>query len=546
MTTFASRPSRVLGVLASGALLLSLSACAGADTGTGTASATPTEDDIPSFTFALASPPPSFDKAASTQPVITGSFMSLVTEPLERQSPDGSFVPALAEKVTQPDTTTIVYTIRSGVSFSDGSPLTAEDVAWSITHTATPPAQTSTSTPAFGSASVTGEREVTVKLKAPRARARSGLAGQVLVQEKKFATANAGKLGTADAIPIGTGPYTVTSADASGMTLTRRTNYWSQLPKVKVLNVKVIPDDNSAQLAMRSGEVNLRQLNNVKTTPQWRAIPGTTIYSAPSTTVNFLAMDVTKAPFDDVHVRRAIAYATDVPGLISAAWGGEATPLRAFLPVQNLAGVAGGTDTAKAFVDSLPDHGFNLDKAKAELAQSGHRDGFSTTIKYVDSVPASKVLALSLQQNLKALGINVTVESATLNAWSADFFQHKLTGLNLGFGFSTSGNEPSSLLGSAVGAQNIGPQKANIANFTTPEIEQALPVVNAAGENAPRWAATKTLLSQIAEQVPYVPLASENFVMAIGKGFASATGQVTVNDFFDGRWALNLRATKAR
>lgn len=542
MTTFASRPSRVLGVLASSALLLSLGACAGADTGS--ASATPTEDDIPSFTFALASPPPSFDKAASTQPVITGSVMSLVTEPLERQSPDGTFVPVLAEKVTQPDTTTIVYTIRSGVSLSDGSPLTAEDVAWSITRTATPPAQTSTSTPAFGSASVTGEREVTVKLKAPLARARLSLSGQVLVQQKKFATANAGKLGTAEAIPIGTGPYTVTSADASGMTLTRRTNYWAQLPKVKVLNVKVIPDDNSAQLAMRSGEVNLRQLNNVKTTPQWRAIPGTTIYSAPSTTVNFLAMDVTKAPFDDVHVRRAIAYATDVPGLINAAWDGEATPLRAFLPVQNLAAVAGGTDTAKAFVDALPDHGFNLDKAKAELAQSGHRDGFSTTIKYVDAAPASKVLALSLQQNLKALGVNVTVESATLNAWSADFFQHKLTGLSLGFGFSTSGNEPSSFLGAAVGAQNVGPQKQNIANFTTPEIEQALPVVNAAGDNATRWAATKTLLSQIAEQVPYVPLASENFVMAIGKGFASATGQVTVNDFFDGRWALNLRATK--
>ncbi|MCX5188910.1 ABC transporter substrate-binding protein [Streptomyces sp. NBC_00268] len=548
MKTFPARSRRTAHAVVGGTLLLSLTAtaCVGGETSSNRPSAKLSDKDIPAFTFALYSQPPGYDKATSTQPVTTGSFMSLVTEPLERTSPTGTFTPALAEKVTQPDPKSIVYQLRSGLKFSNGAPLTAEDVAWSITHTGTPPAQTSTSVQGFKSAKVTGDLEVTVKLKAAVPGSRARLASTVLVQEKKFALANKSKLGTSDAIPVGTGPYKITSASASGVTLVRQSAYWGTMPKAKKINIEVIPDDNSAQLAMRSGEIDLRQLTNVKAAPQWRAVPGTTVYSGPSTALNFLTMDVTKAPFDDVHVRRAIAHTVDVPGLIKGAWGGEATRHRGFVPAQNVARVAGGKNNAQKFLDTLPTYDFDLKKAKTQLSRSKHADGFSTTIKYLDSMPATKVLALSLQQNLKTLGVDAQVKSTTLNAWSADFFQHKLTGLNLAFGFTASTYDPSSMLGQVVGKENIGPQKLNIANFTTPEVEMALPIVRSAGPNAPRWKASQTLLTQIAEQAPYVPLPSEKFVMAMGKGFASSTGKITTEDYFNGSWALNLRATQAQ
>lgn len=525
-------------------MALTATACAGTDTDNGPRTAKLTDNDIPSFTVALASQPPGYDRATSAQPSITGSVMSLVTEPLERITHKGSFAPALATKVTQPDPSTLVYTLRKGVRFSDGSPLTADDVAWSITHTATPPAQTSASVRSFKSASSSGPLEVTVKLGAPDPSARESLAVATLVQEKKFATAHKGDLGTANAIPVGTGPYQVDSATASGTTLSRRDAYWGAKPKVKKLNFKVVPDDNSAQLAMRSGEVNLRQLNNVKTARQWRDIPGTSVYSSPSGALTFLAMDVSKAPFDDVHVRRAISHATDTPGLVKAAWGGEATPLKALMPVESLATVAGGQKNVQTFLDSLPDHSLDLDKAKAELAKSAHPKGFSTTVEYVAEVPATKILALSLQENLKQLGIDLKIKSVTLNAWSAKFFQHKHTGLVLGFGFLASKTDPSAPLAGMVGKQNIGPQKPNLANFTNPEVEKALPVLGTAGADATRWRAAQSVLSQIAEQAPYVPLASEKFLVAMGKGYASSTGTATVDDLLNGNWALTLRATQ--
>ncbi|MFF3336328.1 ABC transporter substrate-binding protein [Streptomyces sp. NPDC002888] len=546
MTTDRARPtfSRRSAIATVALLALSATACAGAGTDGETGKAKVTDKDIASFTVAMPSQMPGFDRAISAQPYVTGSVMSLVTEPLERVGDDGNYTPVLAEKVTQPDAATVVYTLREGVKFSDGQDLTAEDVAWSITHTAAPPAQTSASVRGFKSASVSGPREVTVKFSYGAPAARETIANATLIQEKAFATAHKSNLGTTKAIPVGTGPYQVQSTSASGVVLERRKSYWGTKPKVQTLNFKTIPDDNSAQLAMRSGEVNMRRLTNVKTAGQWRGIDGTTVVSAPSGSLNFLAMDVTKAPFDDIHVRQAISHSVDVPGVIKAAWGGEASALQGLLPLSSLSDVAGGQKTAQSYLDSLPDHNFDLEKAKAELAKSAHPDGFSTTVQYVNEVPYTKVLALSLQENLKQLGIDVKVKATTLNAWSAQFYQHKLTGLTLGFGFTADTHDPSNPLGAMVGKENIGPQKANLANFTTPQVEKALPVLSAAGADAARWKATTTILSQIAEQAAYVPLASEDVLVAFGKGYVSVTGKATTADIGNGAWLLNIRATQ--
>ncbi|MFF3501108.1 ABC transporter substrate-binding protein [Streptomyces sp. NPDC003247] len=530
-------------VVTTAVLALTVTACAGNDSAADTGKAKVTDADIPSFTVALNSQPPGYDAATSAQPYVTSSVMSLVTEPLERYNDNGTFTPALATKVAQPDPTTLVYTLRDGVKFSDGQPLTAEDVAWSITHTATPPAQTSASVRSFKSASATGPLQVTVKLSSATPLGRVTLAQATLIQEKKFAVAHQSDLGTANAIPVGTGPYTVGSATASGITLNRRTGYWGTEPKIQKVDFKVVSDDNSAQLAMRSGEVDLRQIGDVKTAAQWRAIPGTSVLSSPSGSVNFLAMDVSKAPFDDIHVRRAISHATDVAGLIKAAWGGEATALKGLMPVDSLKVVAGGEAAVDTFLDSLPDHALDLDEAKKELAQSSHPKGFSTTVEYVSEVPATKVVALSLQQNLKPLGIDIKTKAVTLNAWSAKFYQHKLTGLIVGFGF-TAEPDPSAPLASMVGKANMGPQKANLANFTTPEVEKALPTLSTAGADAARWDAAKTVIAQVADQAAYVPLASEDLLMAVGKGFASDTGKITARNIQDGSWVLDIRATQ--
>lgn len=549
MKTIHTRHPRISGsaaLISAVTLALALTGCASSgsdEADNSNAAAKLSEVDIPNFTVALSSSPQGFDWATSANPVTTGSFMALVTEPIERINPDGSYSPVIATKVTQSNPTTLVYTIRSEVTFSDGQPLTAEDVAWSISHAATPPASTSTSLGMINGAKATGPLEVTVTLAAPVPTGRDYVA-DILIQQRKFGQSHASDLGSESAIPVGTGPYTVTSTSSSGLTLTRRDEYWGTMPKVETVDLKTITDDNAATLAMRSGDIDLRQIANVKGLDQWEGIAGTTIYRADANTVDFLAMDTSKAPFNDVHVRKAIAYATDVDGFIKGAYSGEATALKTFLPVDNLVSVAGSKKAANDFADSLPQHEFDIDKAKKELAQSSHPDGFSTTVEYIDSQPAMKLMALSLQQNLKPLGVDIKVKATTLNAWGAKFFQHQLTGLNLAFGFSMSTRDASSLLGSVVGQSNIGPQKQNTANYSTPEIEKALPTLMSAAPNDQRWQSAQTLLSDIAENVPYVPLSELKAIYVMRPGYGSASGDITLVDMMDGRWILNVRAAE--
>ncbi|GAA4013136.1 ABC transporter substrate-binding protein [Streptomyces plumbiresistens] len=359
--------------------------------------------------------------------------MSLVTEPLERVSSTGTFTPNLATSVTQPNTTTLVYKLRPGVKFSNGREMTAQDVAWSIEHFTADTAQTAALGQQVGSASVTGPLEVTVRLKAPAPTARAGIALATLVEDAEFAKAHAKSLGNAGTAPIGTGPYQVASQTSEKITLVRNPQYTRTRPAADKVVFSVIPDDTSRQLALRSGSIDGGPVTNRKSVAQWKAIPGATVYAAPSLSQNFLAMDVTRAPFDDVHVRRAVAHSVDIAGIRKAGFNAYARPMTGLVPAGELAGVAGSQQAAEAFLADLPQHELSEAKAKAELAKSAHPQGFSTTIEYVKDYPWQELTVLNIQRNMQPLGVKITPKPVTANEWYAKFYKHELTGITLPF-----------------------------------------------------------------------------------------------------------------
>ncbi len=254
-------------------------------------------------------------------------------------------------------------------------------------------------------------------------------------------------------------------------------------------------------------------------------------------------MDVTKAPFDDVHVRRAVAHSVDRDGILKAAFGSYAQPMTSLIPAAELAGVAGSQQAAEAFVADLPQYGRSESSAKAELAKSGHAQGFSATVEYVKDFRWQELAALSIQQNMKPLGVKITPKAVTVNEWYAKFFKHELTGITLPFGFGASYPDPAPLLGKLVGTTNIGPQKINIANWSTPDVDKAQTVITAAGADATRWQAAQTILTEVAEQVPYVPLFTEDQVYAVGEGIGFEGSGITSFDLSNGGWIFALKST---
>src|SRR5690606_26037894 len=159
------------------------------------------------------------------------------------------------------------------------------------------------------------------------------------------------------------------------------------------------------------------------------------VYNVPALQSNFLALDVTKPPFDDVHVRRAVAYALDRPGVIAAGFGGQVRPLRSYLPDEIVQRTAPSPAEAETFLKRLPAYPFDPDKAKQELEQSGHANGLSFPVTFVNELPWTKLAALNLQENLAKLGVKAEAKPLGRNEWLESIYAGKVktpTPFNLG------------------------------------------------------------------------------------------------------------------
>lgn len=518
---------------------LGLVSCTDASNGSGTKQVA-TNKPIPSLSWALTSPISSLDFASDPEIETTASVMSLVTEPLERLSAENTYTPLLATAVKQPDARTLQYTLREGVKFSDGAPLTAKDVAWSIQHYADPTAASATSLPALRSVTATGPLTVTVKLAEPNPIARPLLARNVYVMEAKTAQEHRDDLGTATGIPIGTGPYVVSSYTSQGAKLTRNPGYWGQKPLVEKVDFPIISDDNARRLALRAGSIDAGSVTDLKTLGSWRKVPGATAYTAPSSRSDFLGFDVTKAPFNDVHVRRAIAYATNKAGIAKAGFDNNVSTLDGMVPDYELSDIA-GKEKAKKFLAGLPRYSFDVERAKAEMAQSAHPEGFSTTVLYIETTPWMRLAGQVLQQDLKPLGITVDLKAVTLNQWFTQFFRGKLQGMSIATHLNAQVNDPAGLLTYLVGTDG----RYNFSHWSTDEVNRARSVILSSAPPSERWAAAQTILSAIADQVPYVPLFTEPVPLVLREGFVFAPKrEIDLFDLASGNWIYNVRASK--
>src|SRR5215813_7314836 len=173
---------------------------------------------------------------------------------------------------------------------------------------------------------------------------------------------------------------------------------------------------------MRNGDVDGTFDLSISDIDQWKSLPNVEVVTAPSLGVFSLTLDHSTPPFDDVHARRAVAYAIDRVGLVKALLKGNGEPAVALNPPEMWAGVL-PVDKVKAFYDTLPGYAFDLEKAKAELKQSSHPDGFEISVPGSTADPYMVNILQSVSQNLKQIGITVKVEEKDDNTWLSGYFR---------------------------------------------------------------------------------------------------------------------------
>jgi peptide/nickel transport system substrate-binding protein len=450
-----------------------------------------------------------------------GAIMSLVQEGLLAFGDDLGLEPASAESWKQTDPTTYVYTLRKGVTFGDGSPLTTDDVIASYKFHMDPNSgsQLAAFFSSVDSVSASGDNEVTVKLKATNVQFQYTAAHMAgFLFKKSQLESKIEDLGGPDELVLGTGPYRLVEfSPAERAVLEARDDYWGAKPVAKRIVFTSIPDHQTRLLAMKNGDIDGTFDLAISEIDQWKALGNVDVITAPSLGMFALTLDHSAPPFDDIHVRKAVAYAVDREGLVKALLKGNGEAATALNPPEIWAGVL-PVDDVKSFYATLPGYQFDLAKAKAELAQSAHASGFEITVPGSTSDPYMINILQSVSENLKQIGITMKVQEVDDNTWLSGYFRHENLGMQIMAyypDFADPANYPYLFFDSA----NAAKDGMNGSNYKNADVDKALDTANSESDPKLRAEALKTVFKLANEDVALVPVFWPASAMAISSKY---------------------------
>ncbi|WP_181849591.1 ABC transporter substrate-binding protein [Streptomyces parvulus] len=459
---------------------------------------------------------------------------SLGLESLLRVGPDGTLEPWLATSWKQTSDTVYEYKLRDGVKFSDGTPLTSADVKYSWDYYGGDGSRRSHYYANVGRIETPDERTVKVTLKKPDASFKytPAMFWSVIFQAE-FAREHEKDLGQPGTLLVSTGPWKFDSLNpTSGMELSANPHYWGGKPPIEKISVKSYADDNSMALAMRSGEIDLAP--GIGSPKGFNATAGSNTVTTVATCATALfSMPTTTAPWDDVHVRRAVAYAIDRKAVIASTQGRAGAPLHTLISPKLMEPLGSKGEVDKALA-SVPVYEHSIAKAKAELKKSKVPNGFKGTYVIATSTAATGEVIVD---QLKKAGIDLKLDSVADTAFNA-----RLTGPPESRPVTSSESgactpDPSwdaIFLGTA----NAAKGGLNLANYTPPEVDRLLADGLSTQEPGKRLRIYTDLLKRLGEDVPYVPLYAE------GNHYASPKYDIAGYDSYwmHSPWALNVVA----
>lgn len=495
-----------------------------------------TNEEIPTLTWAVTAAPRSLDPAHAFDTSSVAATTEIL-DPVIGLDADGNLVPRLAESWDQVDPTTLVLKLRDGVTFWDGSPLTAEDVAWSLRRHLDPEVASEMSYyfEFVDSIEATGPSEVTIRLTQADPRFIYTLQ-YALVMEKKYSLATK-DLGGPKGLVMGTGAFEPESfSSATGVTMTRNDDYWGEKPKAQRLEIKVIPDSETLRLAIQSGDVDGTFQLPIEKAASWDKMSDVGITYAPGMVTTMLTLDVSKPPFDDVHARRAVAYAVDRQGISDALFAGHADPAAQSIVDPALFSNSASEQEVDAKYADLPSYSFDMDKAADELAQSATPDGFEVEVEYPDARPYLGQMLQTVAQNLDGIGIHLEVKEVPSATWIGNLRQPK--GPTMGIvPLGADYPSPASLLKAVLAP----PTEASNGNYATYYPDDLVAEMDTYRTGTPEQqnSSLSTVMARMGEDVPYVPMTYQPAAVALNGKFAYV-GDFSGWTLYGSEWAHNV------
>lgn len=339
-------------------------------------------------------------------------------------------IPSRANGGISPDGRTLVYRLRRDVTFSDGAPLTADDVVFTWQQVRNPANNVPNRFPYDLAQSVVARDRYTVvvRLREPSAPFlaeffRCGTDGAILPKHLLAGKHDLNR-DPYNARPVGSGPFVVESyVPGNAVELRANPHYFRGRPRLDRITYRIIPNENSLLVALRAHEIDLYDGAPEQQAAALREIPGVRVAITAVDNREQLVFNTRKPPFDDVRVRKAAIAAIDWSRIQRSVYLGIGLP--------------GGNATDVfpllwAYTPALDPYPHDPARAAAWLDEAGWkagpdgmrtRDGqpLSAEIVTVAGVIPRQNAELQIQQELRAVGVDLTIRNAPANLLFAPY-----------------------------------------------------------------------------------------------------------------------------
>lgn len=498
-----------------GARLTALLCIAAGTVGAGAACGDDAPRDAPdnALRLAVASAPESLDPRRATS-AVAQRLAALVAAPLFVVGDDLAPTPLLAARLVEESPTSYVVELRDGARFADGTPVTADDVAWTFSSIFRPETR-SPHAARFASldrVEVVDSRRARFVLKEPFAPFPVEIAAIGILSQAACPQGGA-------PCSVGAGPFRVAAA-ASGLErvdLVPNPAYVDGAPAIPRIVVRVVRDANTRVLELLRGKTDL-VVGDVSPT-DLRALSRAqhlVVQRRPGLGYTYLAFNVRRGPLADARVRRAIAHAIDVDAIVRAKLAGAAARATGLLPDGHWA-----KDPAAA---PIP---FDPDRARALLREAGPdpiRVRLSTTTDRL-----RRGIAIVVAAQLRDVGVQVDLD---VREWASLYEDVQKGQFDLFSAKWTPVVEPDLLRWVFHSASVPAPGKAggNRGGYVDAELDGLLDAARATTDRAARAELYRRAEAVVARDLPYVPLWFEDEIAVHAprlQGFAlSRTGSL--------------------
>jgi peptide/nickel transport system substrate-binding protein len=414
---------------------------------------------------------------------------------------DGQYrlMPALAERWHNPDDRTYVFELRPDLRFSDGSPVTADDVVASLEAHLARGWVFNDYLQSIETVRAEGEQRVVIRTRFPYLILLFKLPwGMVLPRAA---------LARHPAPPIGTGPYRLESwTPGQGFVLQRNVHYRGPAPAYDTARFLVEPDASRRLAMLRDGRADVVDHVPFDAIADLETSPDLRVYAGAGNRVLFLGMRTDREPFSDPRVREALDLAIDREQLIDRVFGGRAQAASQVVP-RSVAG----------FNPRIPVTRADRPRARRLLLDAGFAKGLAVRLdgpnnRYV----RDEQLLEEVARQLAEVGVQVEVRAAD----KAEYFR-KLEALSLDFfvvGWACQGGEAGEALDPLFHSQTRpGLGGENFFGLADAELDRLIDAANASTRQADRLANLQAALGRIAELRPMLALAIQPEAVAMSR-----------------------------